>query len=102
MIARMNRRLVDVVDDMQDAALGGSGRLAKSVRQAALSGDSLPSELASFVAKVRDASYRVTDEDFNALTALGLSEDEIFELTVAAAVGASADLVESALSALKT
>ena len=97
----MSRPLVEVVRDMQDCVLGDSGRLAKSVRQGALSGDALPAELAPFVAKVRDASYRVTDEDVNALTAAGLAEDEIFELTVAAAVGASAELVEPALSALK-
>jgi alkylhydroperoxidase family enzyme len=97
----MSRRLVDVERDLQDCVLGDSGRLAKSVRLGALSGDTLPAELAPFVAKVRDASYRVTDEDVNALRAAGLSEDEIFELTVAAAVGASAEQAESALSALR-
>jgi alkylhydroperoxidase family enzyme len=39
-----------------------------------------------YLAKVAECAYRVTDADVEALTAAGLSEDEIFEQTVAAAI----------------
>jgi alkylhydroperoxidase family enzyme len=43
-------------------------------------------ELAKYLAKVHEHAYTVTDEDLAALKAAGLSEDEIFEQTVAAAI----------------
>ena len=46
-----------------------------------------PGEMSSYLAKVRDNAYKVTDSDVEALKASGLSEDEIFEQTVGAAVG---------------
>ena len=43
-------------------------------------------ELAPYLAKVRAHAYKVTDADVEALKAAGLTEDEIFEHTVAAAI----------------
>ena len=45
-----------------------------------------PPALEAYLAKVRLHAYRVTDADVDALTAAGISEDEIFEHTVAAAI----------------
>jgi alkylhydroperoxidase family enzyme len=42
--------------------------------------------LASYVAKVRERAYAITDADVQALKDAGVSEDEIFEQTVAAAI----------------
>jgi alkylhydroperoxidase family enzyme len=42
--------------------------------------------LAGYLAKVRDRAYTVTDSEVDALKAAGVSEDEIFEQTVAAAI----------------
>jgi alkylhydroperoxidase family enzyme len=42
--------------------------------------------LDDYLAKVRERAYTVTDEDVQALKDAGVSEDEIFEQTVAAAV----------------
>jgi alkylhydroperoxidase family enzyme len=55
--------------------------------------DSVPNrhvpELArGYADKVNRHAYRVTDRDVQALLDAGLSEDEIFELTVAVAVAA--------------
>ena len=44
-------------------------------------------ELASYLEKVRTRAYTVTDADVEALKAVGLTEDQIFEQTVAAAIG---------------
>ena len=43
-------------------------------------------ELAAYLEKVRTRAYTVTDRDVEELKAAGLSEDEIFEQTVAAAI----------------
>jgi alkylhydroperoxidase family enzyme len=45
-----------------------------------------PAAMATYLAKVTERAYTVTDADVEALTAAGLSEDEIFEQTVAAAI----------------
>jgi alkylhydroperoxidase family enzyme len=45
-----------------------------------------PPELAAYLEKVRTHAYAVTDADVEALKTAGLSEDEIFEQTVAAAI----------------
>jgi alkylhydroperoxidase family enzyme len=45
-----------------------------------------PAALASYLDKVRSRAYTVTDSDVEALKAAGVSEDEIFEHTVAAAI----------------
>jgi alkylhydroperoxidase family enzyme len=42
--------------------------------------------LTGYLAKVRDRAYTVTDAEVEALKASGLSEDEIFEQTVAVAI----------------
>jgi alkylhydroperoxidase family enzyme len=45
-----------------------------------------PPELAAYLEKVRTHAYTVMDADVENLKAAGLSEDEIFEQTVAAAI----------------
>jgi alkylhydroperoxidase family enzyme len=42
--------------------------------------------MASYLEKVRDRAYTVVDRDIDALKEAGLSEDEIFEQTVAVAI----------------
>jgi alkylhydroperoxidase family enzyme len=46
-----------------------------------------PAEMDAYLAKVRDRAYAVTDGDVEALKEAGFSEDEIFEQTVAVAIG---------------
>ena len=43
--------------------------------------------LAPYLEKVRTGAYAVTDADVEALKQAGLTEDEIFEATVAVAIG---------------
>ena len=43
----------------------------------------------SILDHVRDASYKITDADIDRLIAAGHTEQEIFEVTVAAVVGAA-------------
>jgi alkylhydroperoxidase family enzyme len=50
-----------------------------------------------YLEKVRHAAYQVTDEDVNELLATGITEDEIFEQTVAAAVSEGLTRLDAAL-----
>ena len=60
-----------------------------------------PAVAAAYLEKVRLHAYRVTDGDVEALLASGLSEDEVFEATVAAAVAAGLARFDAGLRTLK-
>jgi alkylhydroperoxidase family enzyme len=60
-----------------------------------------PAALRRYLETVRRHAYRVTDRDVAELKAAGFSEDEIFEHTVAAAVGAGLDRRDAALRVLR-
>jgi alkylhydroperoxidase family enzyme len=59
-----------------------------------------PEAMGSYLAKVRAGAYAVTDADVDALKASGLTEDEIFEQTVAAAVGEGFRRLDTAIRAI--
>ena len=80
------------------AAIDGPGRTDPALRQQVASGQP-PPELAALVQKVRDHAYKVTDGDVDALRAR-YSDDELFELIVAAAIGAAEDRLNAALTAV--
>jgi hypothetical protein len=61
----------------------------------------LPEDLAPYVRKVTLHADKVLDRDVDALRAAGYSVDEIFEITVSAAVGAAFARMEAGLSALE-
>jgi alkylhydroperoxidase family enzyme len=71
------------------------------VRHAAARGEPVPEELEAWVAKVREHAYTATDADVDALRAAGYSEDQIFEATVAAAVGAGLARFDAGVAALR-
>jgi len=59
-----------------------------------------PAEMQAYLEKVHQHAYRVTDEDVAALKAAGISEDEIFEQTVAAAIAEGLRRFDAAESVL--
>jgi len=59
-----------------------------------------PAAMAAYLAKVRDRAYTVTDGDVQALKDEGFTEDEIFEQTVATAVGEGLRRLDRALEAI--
>ena len=61
----------------------------------------IPEALVTYVNKVTQHAYKVTDQDVQQLKAGGYSEDAIFEITLSASVGASLARLERGLSALK-
>jgi len=88
------------IDDLVREVLDGPGVTTRSERAAARDGSG-PESMQAYLTKVREHSYRVSDEDFDALRAAGVSEDAIFELTVAAAVGAASRRLEKARRAMR-
>ena len=56
--------------------------------------------LAPYLGKVRHRAYTVTDDDVAALVAAGVSEDEIFEQTVAVAVAEGLRRLDAGLEAI--
>src|ERR1700704_6699102 len=81
------------------AVIDGRGSTDAAVRRQVASGQP-PPELAALVQKIRDHAYRVTDADVDALRAR-YTEDQLFEVIVAAAVGAAEDRLKAALAAVE-
>lgn len=108
----MSERYRDLVRRARESVLGRSGVTAGGLRQAVearvagLGGRQppesvVPGELATFVDKVAQQAYRVTDDDVRALQQAGYSEVAIFEITASAALGAAVGRLERGLAALK-
>jgi alkylhydroperoxidase family enzyme len=71
------------------------------VRKAASLAVELHEALGPYVQKVAHHAYKVTDEDITALHQGGYSDDQIFEVTVSAALGAGLVRLESGLAILR-
>jgi alkylhydroperoxidase family enzyme len=89
-----------VVETLRVAVLEGPADTTSELRRSAADDTSIDPSLASFVAKVRRHAYRVTDAEIVALRASGLTEDAIFELTAAAALGAALVRLHAGLRAI--
>jgi len=106
-MVRYQENLTTLVDTVLSGPAETTSELRHAVeaRAAALSGRRntdviVPDELSGWVEKVARDAYRTTDEDVESLKAAGYSEDQLFELTVAAALGASRARLERALATL--
>jgi alkylhydroperoxidase family enzyme len=96
-----------------EAVLTGEGEVDPSVRRSvealaaqlggrsSMQADTIPPELISYVKKIALHAYRTTDEDIEALSKAGYTEDAIFEITLSAALGAGMARLERGLAALK-
>jgi alkylhydroperoxidase family enzyme len=83
------------VTKLRHAVLEAPAHTSPQLRQAAAAGDAW----GPYAATVRTASHRITDEDIASLKQ-DHTEDEIFEVTVAAAVGAALDHYDTGLKIL--
>jgi hypothetical protein len=61
----------------------------------------LPPELEAWADRVAKTAWEATDEEVASLRAAGHSEDAVFELTIAAALGASLFRLDQALGLLE-
>ena len=72
-----------------------------ALREAAQPERPVPEAMRAYVEKVRLRAYTVTDADVDELKRAGFTEDEIFEHTVSAAVGAGLERLDAGLRALR-
>jgi alkylhydroperoxidase family enzyme len=106
-MALTERRLPTTMSDITQLhraliarVLDGDGKAETDLRRAAFDNDGLDEPVRTLIEKVAYHSYRVTDEDVAAVRSAGLSEDQIFEIVVCAAIGQASRQHRSALAAL--
>jgi hypothetical protein len=90
---RLHRALVARV-------LEGVGTAPREMRRAAFNNSGLAEPTRTLIDKVARHAYKVTDDDVAAVRAAGLSEDQIFEIVLCAAIGQATRQYETALAAL--
>jgi alkylhydroperoxidase family enzyme len=71
------------------------------VRRAAYEGREVPEDVAAYVTKVREHAYRITDAEVADLLAQGWTQDQLFELTLGAALGAAMERLQAGLGLLE-
>lgn len=112
----MSERYANLVERLRASVLEGRGVTDRAVRQAvasrasALGGGTgsgaapataVPPEIRELVDKIAGRAYTVTDADVQAVRQAGYSEDAVFEITAAAAMGAALGRLERGMAALK-
>lgn len=99
-VAEVVSRVGPLVDALVTAVLKTPGATDSATRHRARAGTTEDEVLGAYLDKVRQHAYRIVDGDVDALTAAGLSDDAIFEMTVAAALGAAERRMSVGLSLL--
>ena len=89
-----------------DAVVSTPGDAPAELRQAVLDRsqggrDGVPTDLQPYVDTIARYAYKVTGSDVQALQRGGHSDDALFEITVAAAVGAALHRLDRGLAALR-
>ena len=86
-------------DLVLETVLKGPGESLPAIRQAAADGRGVPADLQALVDKIHSHAYKVTDDDIsNAQAKYG--DDQMFEIVVSAALGASRQRLLTGLKAL--
>ena len=88
------RRLVEAVLDTP-------GDTPTGVRRVALERGTATGSLGPYVSNVARHAYKITDTDVAQLRRAGHSDDSLFEITVAAAVGAAIYRLDRGMAALR-
>jgi alkylhydroperoxidase family enzyme len=92
-IAELHRALIARV-------LNGDGKAPPEMRRAAFDNAGLDEPMRTLIEKVAHHADTVTDDDVAAVRAAGLSEDQIFEIVVCAAIGQASRQYKNGLAAL--
>jgi alkylhydroperoxidase family enzyme len=85
---------------LRAAVFGSPGQVEPDLRLAVGHMHDVPEPLRAYVEKVHRHAHRITDEEVEALKQAGYSQDQLFEITVSAAVGAGLSRLERGLAAL--
>ena len=95
----MNDRFAPLREATATALLRGDAATPPQLRQSVARG-APPPDLATLVQKIREHAYTVTDGDLDALRGR-YSEDQLFEIVVAAAFGAAEERLAAGRRALE-
>src|SRR5262245_24640523 len=95
----MSERFSSLREATVATALAGPGTTTPELREAIARGEP-PKELRALVEKIRNRPYDVNDEDMSSLMTR-YSEDQLFEILVAAALGAAEKRLLAGLRALE-
>ena len=90
----------DLRDRVYRTVFDGPGQTDPALRHAVAANAAVPAELAALVDKIHRHAYKVTDEDLARLRATH-GDDELFEIVVSAALGASRNRLAAGLAALE-
>jgi hypothetical protein len=97
----MADRHAEALTRLEERLRTGPGTLSPTARAAAIDANPLPDPLAQgYVETIRRHAYKLTDRRLQELAQAGWSDDQIFELTVAAAFGAAKRRLDAGLAAL--
>jgi len=94
-------RYEDFRRGLVEAVLTTPGDTSPEVRRAALERAAAPGPLGPYVSNVVRHAYKITDTDVARLRHAGHSDDSLFEITVAAAVGAALHRLDRGMAALR-
>lgn len=91
------------VEKVRAMLLESPAELSSETRRAIVNRDTkgIPANLRPYVLKVALHAYKVEDEDISGLKREGMSEDQIFEATASAAVGAALLRLDKGMAALR-
>ena len=87
-------------DRVLNRVLDGAGESDPAMRHAAAEAKALPSDLQPLIDKVHKHAYKVTDDDVARLQPT-YGDDQLFEIIVSAALGASRKRLAAGLRALE-
>jgi alkylhydroperoxidase family enzyme len=96
----INGRYPQLRKKLRYAVLDAPATADAALRGAAYCGAGLAEPLSGYVEKLHRYAYRVQDSDIERVHGAGYSEDQIFEVTIAAALGAGDARLRVGLSAL--
>lgn len=83
-----------------DRILNGPGTTTGQQRAGAFENADVNPAVRTLIGKVAATPTQITDADFDEARAAGFTDDQLFELVIAAAVGQTTRMYESALAAL--
>jgi hypothetical protein len=86
---------------LRHAVTSHPASLPPLVRETITAGLKVSGPLGSYVRKVAEHAYEITDDDIASLHATNYTDDEIFEATVSAALGAGLFRLDCVLRALR-
>ncbi|MEX2552145.1 MAG: hypothetical protein WD627_03980 [Actinomycetota bacterium] len=89
------------LEALRSSVLDGPGALSTELRHSIYAGEPVDPPLGPFAWKVREDSVRLSRKDIDLLKDQGCTEDQIFEATLAAALGAADRILQSGLNALR-